>query len=41
MTIDIEDDGTVWVHVLVAEDDALVIRRLRDTLECPLKRLES
>lgn len=40
MTVDIDDDGTVSIHVLVAEDDATVIRRLRDTLECPLRRLE-
>lgn len=41
MTVDIDEDGTVWVHVLVAEDDEEVIRRLREVLERPLRRLES
>ena len=41
MTVDVEEDGTVWVHVLVAEDDEAVVRRLRTVLERPLRRLES
>ena len=41
MTVELDDDGTIWVHVLVAEDDNEVIRRIRDVLERPLRRLES
>ncbi len=41
MTVDLEEDGTVWVHVLVAEDDDAVVARLRRVLEAPLRRLEA
>ncbi|MCU0690625.1 MAG: Na+/H+ antiporter subunit E [Polyangiaceae bacterium] len=41
MTVDIDEDGTFWVHVLVAEDDDAVVRRIHDVLERPLRRLES
>ena len=41
MTVDLEDDGTFWVHVLVAEDDEAVVRRIHDVLERPMRRLES
>ncbi len=41
MTVDLDDDGTFGVHVLVAEDDEAVVRRIRDVLERPLRRLES
>ncbi len=41
LTADVEEDGTVWLHVLVAEDDTSVVARLRERLEAPLRRLES
>ncbi|MBW2527167.1 MAG: Na+/H+ antiporter subunit E [Deltaproteobacteria bacterium] len=41
LTCEIDADGTVWVYVLVAEDDAKAIARLRRVLEAPLRRLES
>lgn len=40
LTCEIEPDGMVWVHVLVAENDAAAIARLRRVLERPLRRLE-